>query len=192
MKLKITFAALVASVIALAVSAESLRVKYAVTVDVLNDSGAVVGQRKLKPGTVVTLDESAEPAQQDAKGKADAKGKLKPSQISPTMFKTEKPSAGAVLRAEVSLSSYYFGQFDGKSGKYWSVDIKAKNDDWSWGEIFQGYAPRSLDVGKKIAAELQDGKDHRCLIRVVPIRDAYVQNMVLIKAIEFLAPEDTP
>ena len=72
--------------------AETLRLKYLTTVEVVNDAGKVVETRKLKAGTVIAVEEPQAPAAKDAQKPAKGK-KLVPDDISPIPSKTTRSAA---------------------------------------------------------------------------------------------------
>lgn len=170
-----------AVVTALFCEAETLRLKFAATAEILDDAGKVVGVRKLKAGTVVAVDDSAAPVS-PAK-----KGKLSPSKISPAMFLATQPPSGAVFRAELSLCDIEHDKFP--KGKYWSVLIAAQNEDHSEGETLWGYVSKSHPVGKRLIELIKDGKDHLTLIKVRPVKDEFRNDNVTIEDFEPIADE---
>ena len=160
---------------------EQLRLKFAATAEIIDDAGKVVGMRKLKAGTVVAVEDSAAPVI------AARKGKLSPSKISPAMFLATQPPAGAVFRAELSLSDIEHDKFP--KGKYWNVMIAAQNEDHSDGETFWGYVSKSHPVGKRIIELIKDGKDHLALVKVRPVKDEYRNDNVTIEDFEPVTDE---
>lgn len=98
---------------------------------------------------------------------------LVPSAMSPVVFRNTHPKAGAVLRAEICMSKYYAGPFEDKQEQYWNITVYTKNSDWSYGEDFSGYVRRDSRIGKRIFADVQDGKMHKCLVRIVPVKDPH-------------------
>lgn len=138
--------------------AEELRLKSSATVEVV-ENGKVVGTRKLKAGTVIEVTESAP---------AEKGGKLAPSEIAPALFKADRPAAGAVFRARLKLGTkdYAIDEKDRKA--YYFVDVDVCTDDWSLSELFAGHVKRTSAVGKSLFALLKDGKEHKCLVKVVP------------------------
>lgn len=177
---------ILAALLAVSAFAEQYKIKITATVDVLED-GKVVGQKRLKPGTVIEVVEADAPAAAAAQTKKDAQvGKLKPSKLSPIMFKNTRPAAGAVLRAEISLGDSYYGKFEGKEGQYWSIDIYARNEDWSGGESFYGYVKKTAPIAKQLISRIENGKDYKCLVKLLPIADPDYKDFVSINDVEFL------
>lgn len=192
MKLKTIAIAAVAVAACAPLAATQYRLKTSVTVDVI-EGGRVVGKQTLKRGSIVTVEEDAEIAEGQKKPLAPAGvgkkiAKLVPSNMSNAMFQTQQPPKGATFRAELRLSSFYVGPFSGQESKYWAVDVSTKTEDWSYDDDLYGYAPKSLDVGKRLSVLLNDGKDHRCIVHVIPVRDAYYKDVVKIVDFEEYEP----
>ena len=165
------------------------RLKTSTTVDILED-GKVTGTRKLKAGTIVTVDEAA-PAK-DEKPAAKAKGKkLVPADISPIMFKTTRPATGATLRAELKLSDNYYGQFEAQRAKFWSVDVWIFDAEWKNSELFNGYISKSTPTGKKLAELIKDGETHRSVVKVTFAKDDTFDDLLLIQDFEQIQPDAT-
>ena len=182
---------IIAALMAASTFAEQYKIKFTATVDILED-GKVVGQKRLKPGTIVeTVESEATAAVESAAqpAKSAPRGKLQPSKLSPIMFKNTRPAAGAVLRAEISLGKYYWGKFDGKENQYWNIDIDSKNDDWGYAEDFMGYVKKTTPIAKQLLAKLEDGKEHKCLVKLIPIADPDHKEFVSIEAVEFIDEE---
>ena len=175
-----------AAVAALCCEAETLRLKYLTTVEVVNDAGKVVETRKLKAGTVIAVEEPQAPAAKDAQKPAKGK-KLVPADISPIMFKTTRPAAGGTLRAEVKLSDSYYGQFETQRAKFWSVDIYVYDAKWEYSELFTGYISKSTPIGKKFAEFVKDGNSHRSVVKVNFAKDETFDDLLLIQDFEPLA-----
>lgn len=155
---------------ALVCEAETLRLKYQTTVEIVNDAGKVVGTKKLKEKTVIEVVDAAQPA---AKAPAD---KLTPSNISPAVFSVEPPKEGAVLRVQAKLDDFFLSSFN--TAKHYSIQVWGLNDDWSIAVQFYGYVEKTSAIGKKVFTALKDGKEHYCLMklknhgdRVVTIED---------------------
>lgn len=159
--------------------AETLRLKYLTTVEVVNDAGKVVETRKLKAGTVIAVEEPQAPAAKPGKGK-----KLAPADISPIMFKTTRPAVGGTLRAEVKLSDSYYGQFETQRAKFWSVDIYVYDAKWENSELFTGYISKSTPIGKKFAEFVKDGNAHRSIVKVNFAKDETFDDLLLIQDFE--------
>lgn len=183
---------LAAALLAATTLAEQYRLKFPATVDILED-GSVIGTKKLKAGTIVEIQSQTDTdvktpttgATRTAPGRA---GRLTPSNISPAMFKNEgKPKT--TLRAKIELGSSYYGQFETKKSTHWHVYIAAQNADWSYGEGLDGYIPKSSTVAKRLISAIQDGKTHRCLIKVSPVKDEIFDNLVTIDDFEILPPD---
>ena len=165
---------------ALVCEAETLRLKYQTTVEIVDEAGKVIGQKKLKAGTVIAPVDSAAPAAA-APGK---KGKrLVPAEISPIMFKTTRP-ANATLRAAVKLSDIYSGKFEGQRAKYWSIDIFVYDAKWDNCEFFTGYIPKSTSLGKKFADFVKDGDSHRSVVKVAFVKDDTFDDLLEIQDFE--------
>lgn len=184
--------AIAAALLAATTIAEQYRLKFPATVDILEDE-SVTGTKKLKAGTVVEISSQTYTdvktptagATRTAQGRA---GRLTPSNISPAMFKNEgKPKT--TLRAEIELGSNYYGQFETKKSTHWNVYISAKNADWSYGERLDGYITKSSTLAKRLISVIQDGKSHRCLIKVTPVKDEIHDDLVTIDDFEILQPE---
>lgn len=154
---------------------ETLRLKYQTTVDVLDDAGKVVGQRKLKAGSAISLADPVAPAAQS--------NRLAPLDIAPILFKTKRP-ASAVLRAELRLADSYYGHFETQRGKVWSADVYVYDSDWDDFELFTGYFGRNTQLGKRLAALLQDGKNHRCTVKVSFAKDDIFDDLLTIHDFE--------
>lgn len=152
--------------LASAAPAQTYRLRYPTAVDVLDGDGRVVGQRKLKAGTLLPAPEADE--EKAAPKKA---GHLTPSDLSPIMFKQTRPSAGAVFRAYLSLGDFYVDPFDRSRNKYWNVQVDARNADWYDGETFDAWPLKSSPLAKRLIALLQDGQRHPCLVKVRPIKN---------------------
>ena len=163
--------------------AETLRLKYLTTVEVVNDAGKVVETRKLKAGTVIAVEEPQAPAAKDAQKPAKGK-KLVPADISPIMFKTTRPAAGGTLRAEVKLSDSYYGQFETQRAKFWSVDIYVYDAKWENSELFTGYISKSTPTGKKFAEFVKDGNSHRSVVKVAFAKDDTFDDLLEIQDFE--------
>ena len=174
-KITLALAALAALMVA---HGETLRLKATTTVEIVDEAGKVIGQKKLKAGTVIAPVDSAAPAAA-APGK---KGKrLVPAEISPMMFKTTRP-ANATLRAEVKLSDSYYGKFE--RAKYWSVDIYIYDSKWENSELFTGYIPKSTPLGKKFADFVKDGNTHRSVVKVAFAKDDTFDDLLEIHDFE--------
>ena len=166
---------------------ETLRLKYPATVEVLNDDGKVSGTRKLKAGTVVSVETSEATAPKNAAAKSGKK--LTPSDLSPIMFKTTRPASGATLRAEVKLSDDYYGGFEKARGKFWSVDVYAYDAGWENYELFNGYVSKSTLIGKKLVEVVKDGNSHRCIVKVTFAKDETFEDLLLIQDFKPVQPE---
>ena len=174
--------ALFVAVVALASGGEQLRLKFPATVDIL-DGGKVVGQKKLKAGTVIEVADA--PAAAGA-NEAKAAPKLRLSKLSPIMFKTTRPAVAHVFNASIALADSYYGQFEGKEGQFWSVDVRAENAEWKSGETFYGYARKTAPIGREIAALLADGTSRKCRIKISLVRDPDWKDLVNIEAVELV------
>lgn len=181
-----------AALLAVTSIAEQYRLKFSATVDILED-GSVTGTKKLKAGTVLELAAQTDTdvkthtagATRTAPGRA---GRLTPSNISPAMFKNEgRPKT--TLRAEIELGSDYYGPFESKKSTHWNVYIAAKNADWSYGERLDGYISKSSPLAKRLISAIEDGKPHRCLIKVSPVKDEIHDDLVTIDDFEILPPD---
>lgn len=160
-------AALIIAVALAAISANAeLKIKFTTTVDVVED-GKVIGQRKLRPGTVVEVVEAEEDVKDTKKGaaKTPARKKLVPSNVAPMMFLNTK-KAGTVLRAEVRLSDCYYGFFDGKENEYWSIDLNFYNKDGEYACSARGYVLKDSDVGRRLVKLVEDGSEHKVLVKL--------------------------
>lgn len=171
---------------------ETLKIKYATTVDIVED-GQVVGTRKLKPGMLVEVaEQSGETAKPGAeKGAQPAHGgKLRLSKLSPVMFKTTRQSMAHVFNAEIKLSDDYVGPYENRGDEFWSVDVYAYNANWDGMEHFYGYAKKTSPVGRQIQRELADGASHKCHAKLTYVRNSSVyDNIVLLDAFEFVDKE---
>lgn len=185
--------AIAAALLAATTIAEQYRLKFPATVDILED-GSVTGTKKLKAGTVVEISSQTDTdvktptagATRTAPGRA---GRLTPSNISPAMFKNEgKPKT--TLRARIELGTNYYGQFEGKKSSYWNISIKACTDDWNYSDSFDGYIPKSSTLAKRLLSAIQDGKEHRALVKLTPIKDDTFDDFVTIDDFEILPQED--
>ena len=159
--------------------AATYRLKMSATVDVLDESGAVIGRHRLPAKTVITTVDAPSEAASATPGKRRV-GKLKPSKISPAMFKATQP-ATATLRAEIELKNSYVGPFDGQEAKYWSIDIWAQNEGWDGGEWLTGYAEKSSPIGKRIIDLVKDGKKKKVIIKVAPAKVKNWDDLVYIE-----------
>jgi hypothetical protein len=159
--------------------AATYRLKMSATVDVLDESGAVIGRHRLPAKTVITTVDAPSEAASTTPGKRRV-GKLKPSKISPAMFKATQP-ATATLRAEIELKNSYVGTFDGQEAKYWSIGIWAQNEGWDGGEWLTGYAEKSSPVGKRIIDLVKDGKEKKVIIKVAPAKVKNWDDLVYIE-----------
>lgn len=170
---------------ALVCEAETLRLKHQTTVEIVDEAGKVIGQKKLKAGTVIAPVDSAAPAAA-APGKKGSR--LVPAEISPMMFKTTRP-AKATLRARVKLGDSYYGKFEDQRAKYWSVDIYVYDSKWENSELFTGYIPKSTLLGKKFADFVKDGNTHRSIVKVDFVKDDTFDDLLQIQDFE---PLPTP
>ena len=184
---KLIAALSVAALAAVASGGESLRLKFPATVEIVED-GKVVGQKKLKAGTLVEVADEQPPASGSAT--AARASKLRVSKLSPIMFKTTRPAVAHVFNAELSLSDSYYGQFEGKESQFWSVDIRAKNAEWKAGEFFYGYARKSAPIGREISTMLSDGTEKKCRVKVSLVRDPDWKDLVNIEAVELVDESD--
>lgn len=166
------------SVLAISATAEQYKLKFPATVDIVED-GEVVGTKKLKAGTMLQL---ADEAAADEKPQAKV-GKMTPSKISPMMFKNTHP-ASAVFNAEVELGDSHYGPFEGKEKTYWNFYVRAFNADWSDYERLDGYVKKTAPIAKTLLAIVKDGKSHPCHVKVSPVNDATLNDLVTIEAIE--------
>lgn len=153
--MRILMLAIVAA-LAVGAQAETYRLKYVTTVDVLDDSGKKIGTKKLKAKTVIQEVAAEEAAPQ-------AGGKLVPGDMSPAVLIQTAP-ATAVIRAEVRLYDFYASEF--KKDKYWSIYCYGMNDDWSLGELFYAYVRKSTALGKRVFDFVKDGKEHKCIVKL--------------------------
>ena len=172
---KAVFILWLAATLVAPVFGETLRLKYQTTVDVLDDAGKVVGQRKLKAGSAIALADPVAPVAQS--------NRLAPLDIAPILFKTNRP-ASAVLRAELRLADSYYGHFETQRGKVWSADVYVYDADWENFELFTGYFGRNTQLGKRLAALLQDGKNHRCTVKVSFAKDEIFDDLLMIHDFE--------
>ena len=180
-----------AALLAATTIAEQYRLKFPATVDIIED-GSVIGTKKLKAGTVLELaaktDTDVKTPTSGTRMAPGRSGRLTPSNISPAMFKNEgKPKT--TLRAEIELGSSYYGQFETKKSTHWNIYIAAKNADWSYGERLDGYIPKSSPLAKRLIAAIEDGRPHRCLIKVSPVKDEIHDDLVTIDDFEILPPD---
>ena len=174
-------AALFVAAVAAVSCGEQLRLKFPASVDILED-GKVVGQKRLKAGTIVEVADEQPPASGSAT--AARAPKLRVSKLSPIMFKTTRPAVAHVFNAELSLADSYYGQFEGKESQFWSVDVRAKNAEWKDGEFFYGYARKSAPIGREISTLLADGTSKPCRVKIAIVRDPEWKDLVNIEAVE--------
>lgn len=165
--------------VAVSSMAATYRLKMSATVDVLDESGAVIGRHRLPAKTVITTVDAPAASASEAPAKRRV-GKMKPSKISPAMFKATQP-ASATLRAEIELKNGYYGTFDGQEAKYWSIGIWARNEGWDGGELLIGYAEKSSPIGKRIIDLVKDGKEKKVIIKVAPAKVKNWDDLVYIE-----------
>ena len=105
---------------------------------------------------------------------AKVRTRLKPSDMSPLVFKT-KYNKDAVLRAELRLMDLKGKIVDREDlvyGKdYWGVSVATKNDDWTYSVDFMSVVLKRGKTKnyKDMIKTLEDGKTHRCLVKVRPV-----------------------
>lgn len=188
MKTALTLALIGAALIA---DAEVYRIRYALTVDIVDDAGKVIGKKRLPAKTLLT---AAEPESgSDAGDAADAPAatpsktfRLKPS-ISPIMFKNTRPKS-AVLLADVSLGSFYTGPFENNKPQFWSINVNGLNLDGTHGEMFWGYIKKNNRRAAGLINAIQDGSSKRAHIKVSPV--AGEDDCLMIEDIEIVPKAD--
>ena len=105
---------------------------------------------------------------------AKVRTRLKPSEMSPLVFKT-KYNKDAVLRAELRLKDLKGKIVDSEDfvyGKdYWGVSVNTKNEDWTYSVDFSSAVCKRGKTKnyKDIIKTLEDGRSHRCLVKVRPV-----------------------
>lgn len=181
-------------VISVSALAEQYRLKFAATVDVIED-GNVTGQKRLKAGTVLELAETAssevEAASDGSKkmsSKFGKKVKLVASDMSPVIWKNKRPPHN-VFRAEIELTDSYYYSWRDKKNTHWCVNISTRNADWGYVNEgwLTGYVLKSSSVGKRIEAALKDGKEHRALVQVKPTKFKDETSLCVIEEFELVS-----
>lgn len=158
---------LLAITITLTATADVYRLRYPLTVDIVDADGKVIGNKKLKSKTLLTeATLTAATAAPTADAPQTSAGRLKPT-ISPIMFKNTQPRS-AVILCDLTLSDFYTGSFENNKGQYWSVNISGRNQDGSIGENIFGYIRKSHRRAPALLKILQDGSTRRVHAQISP------------------------
>lgn len=165
--MKHTLALLAIAVTPVVTTAETYRLKFPTTVDIL-DGSEVVGTKKLKAGTVVSLADDAvseSAAMTKAKDSADdAK-----SEMPYKLFLSKRPKSGIWVRCKVELDDYYNFDFDEKKSVFQSVSIKVYRPDGQDYDTAAGYFKKATPIGKKLMPLLKDGNSHLVYAKIIPV-----------------------
>jgi len=155
--------ALCAAAVPFASHAEKYRLKYAATVDVLDDNGSVVGKHQLKSGTVIQL--AAPPS---AAKNSNPTYASRPSGIAPAQFLRERRTAPTTFVAVGTLDNDPIIIDEKRLNKRTHICVslgiygKCRQEH----ESVDAYAPVFSIPSMNASEILSDGEQHKLLVTI--------------------------
>ena len=155
---------------ALAIHAETLKLRYATTVLVFDDAGKRIGTRTLKAGTEIKIpnDETQAPIGQKPQ---KLKSSSKVGELAPTKFIMQKRTGPNVFETPRAFLSSMKLEADPVHGDYLLADhvcirgtIYGRRTSSS--ESVEAFVKKDTPTGKKVQKVFEDGGDHTAVIMV--------------------------
>jgi len=142
--------------LATCIYADTFRLRLPAVVDRIGANGEVIGETTLPAGTIVS-----------GEVKASEKGeKLVAGTMSPAMFRMMAPKDPVVLNAVVRMLSDLYPPNWASSKDLFFVEVQAYNQQWAGRCVFRGYFEKTGAVGTKLIPIIQDGAEHRVLLKI--------------------------
>lgn len=160
--MKHTLALLVIAAIPVVTTAETYRLKFPATVDILDET-KVIGTKKLKAGTIISLADDA-PESAAKTNVNDVK-----SEMPYKLFLSKRPKSGIWVRCKVELDDYYNFDFDEKKSVYQSIRLNVYKPDGEDYDMAAGYFKKASPLGKKLMTLLKDGNSHLVFAKILPV-----------------------
>lgn len=157
--------------------AEQYRLKFPTTVDII-DGSEVIGSKRLKAGTLISLE--TEEAKTSEKKDATPSAKESASEMPYKLFQGKRPKSGAWFRCKIELDDYYNYDFAEKKSVYQSIDIHVYRPDGQDYDIGYAYFKKAGPVGKKLMSIIKDGNSHLVFAKLVPAANKDDDSSVLI------------